>query len=95
MIKIINQDELDAFIVKYNATWPGLNGENDAMAQIKKQVEDSGFRSVSQIHIIKNYPEYLDFHGKPRWQVVMFVVRLELEEIDDQSQRIPPINAQT
>jgi hypothetical protein len=81
MIKIINQDELDEFIVKYNATWPGLNGENDAMAQIKKQVEYSGFRSVSQVQIVKHYPEYLDTHGKPQWQVVMFVVHLEMEDL--------------
>jgi hypothetical protein len=81
MIKIINQDELDAFIVKYNATWPGLNGDYDAMAQIKEQVKASGLRSVSQIHIIKNDPKRLDTHGRAWWQVVMFVVHLEMEDL--------------
>jgi hypothetical protein len=81
MIKIKNQDELDAFILKYNATWPGRDGASNAMVQINEQIEERGYLPLTQIQIIKNDLERLDRNGKHAWQIVMFVVQLEL--VDD------------
>jgi hypothetical protein len=81
MIKIKNQDELDAFIVYNNARWPGPNAEFDAMHQIKDQLGTDEFRPMCQVQIIAQDLTRLEFHGKPLWNIEMFVVQLEL--VDD------------